>query len=44
MVEKVSDFINHYKNAQAAEKNQEKDFMQIQWRAGNKETEGEGFI
>ena len=41
--EKVSDFINHYKNVQAAEKKLGKGFYANPMRARNKETEGQGF-
>ena len=41
--EKVSDFINHYKNVQAAEKKLGKGFYVNPMRARNKETEGQGF-
>ena len=39
--EKVSDFINHHKNVQAAELG--KGFYANPMRARNKETEGQGF-
>jgi len=39
----VSDFINHYKNVQAAEKKLGKGFYANPMRARNKETEGQGF-
>ncbi len=41
--EKVSSFINHYKNVQAAEKKLGKGFYVNPMRARNKETEGQGF-
>jgi len=40
--EKVLDFINHYKNVQAAEKKLGKGFYTNLMRARNKETEGQG--
>ena len=43
LTEKVSDFINHYKNVQAAEKKLGKGFYVNPMRARNRETEGQGF-
>ncbi|MBP1528842.1 MAG: hypothetical protein H9Q65_06350 [Spiroplasma ixodetis] len=43
MDEKISDFINHYKNVQAAEKKLGKGFYANPMRAKNKKTEGQGF-